>query len=435
MVRTRSQGSTPTLTVYGATSFTARELLRYLDHHPDGESFNLILSGRNEEKLKAATKDMKRDKELVACELTDEESVRDLVDRSTVIINLAGPFREHHAEALIRACAATGTHYLDLCGERYFLGKVIIPKYDYQASTTGSCIVIASGFDSIPSDMSLYLALRTLQSSYPDASIASSRAFFKTGGSPSGGTMASAKSEAETPAEEKIVKKGEWMLTSASGPTPPPQLVYESSHPSLPRSLTGGFFFMYPFNCCVVRRSWFLSRLSEDATGIKRGDEPRHGDKLEYTEALQTRSWIESIIVSLGLMLFGLVFFGSTLTRNILLWLLPSPGSGPSDKSLRSGGLELTSISKTTAQGVTVVTTCKHKGDPGYIATNYMIVEAALSLILPPPSDTKLPPLASKGGVLTPSTALGMVLIERLNQSGKVIWDCKLHDDSKGHRD
>ena len=82
--------SNPTLTVYGATSFTARELLRYLDTHPDGESFNLILSGRNGQKLETAAKGIKRQKELVQCALTDEDEVRDLVARSTVIVNLAG---------------------------------------------------------------------------------------------------------------------------------------------------------------------------------------------------------------------------------------------------------------------------------------------------------------------------------------------------------
>ena len=80
----------PTLTVYGATSFTAKELLRYLDDHPDGAAFNLILSGRSQQKLDTATAAVKRQKEVIACSLSNEEEVRDLVRRSDVIMNYAG---------------------------------------------------------------------------------------------------------------------------------------------------------------------------------------------------------------------------------------------------------------------------------------------------------------------------------------------------------
>jgi len=47
------------------------------------------------------------------------------------------------------------------------------------------------------------------------------------------------------------------------------------------------------------------------------------------------------------------------------------------------------------------------------------LAESALSLILPPPKGTSLPPMGQVGGVLTPSTAFGMVLVERMRRSGK----------------
>ena len=55
-----------------------------------------------------------------------------------------------------------------------------------------------------------------------------------------------------------------------------------------------------------------------------------------------------------------------------------------------------------------------------------IISEAALSLILPPPKGTTRPPLGQMGGVLTPSTAMGMVLVERLRQSGKVVMQSEV---------
>jgi short subunit dehydrogenase-like uncharacterized protein len=52
------------------------------------------------------------------------------------------------------------------------------------------------------------------------------------------------------------------------------------------------------------------------------------------------------------------------------------------------------------------------KGDPGYRATAAMLAESALCLAL----DSPMPDAT---GVLTPSTAMGMALIDRLNSTGQ----------------
>ena len=65
------------------------------------------------------------------------------------------------------------------------------------------------------------------------------------------------------------------------------------------------------------------------------------------------------------------------------------------------------------------------------VLTPDMIAESALGLALPPPKGVELPPLGKTGGVLTPSTGLGMVLIERLKQSEKVFWDAKIYNTGK----
>jgi short subunit dehydrogenase-like uncharacterized protein len=62
-----------------------------------------------------------------------------------------GPYSKHGGEALIKACAESGKHYVDLAGEGHWLGTTIVPQYDYLASTTGACIVPSCGFDSVPS--------------------------------------------------------------------------------------------------------------------------------------------------------------------------------------------------------------------------------------------------------------------------------------------
>ena len=53
------------------------------------------------------------------------------------------------------ACAAAGTDYADLTGEAMFVRKSI-DEFHKQAIDTGARIVHACGFDSIPSDMSVF---------------------------------------------------------------------------------------------------------------------------------------------------------------------------------------------------------------------------------------------------------------------------------------
>jgi short subunit dehydrogenase-like uncharacterized protein len=55
------------------------------------------------------------------------------------------------------------------------------------------------------------------------------------------------------------------------------------------------------------------------------------------------------------------------------------------------------------------------KGDPGYAATAVMMGESALTLAL---DHDRLPPHT---GVLTPATALGTPLIERLRNAGMTL--------------
>lgn len=84
--------SKPTLIIYGATAFTAAPLLTHLDDHPEGDQFELILAGRNGQKLDKAKKELKKKVEIVAVELTDEEGVRALVGKGDVVLNLAGGY-------------------------------------------------------------------------------------------------------------------------------------------------------------------------------------------------------------------------------------------------------------------------------------------------------------------------------------------------------
>lgn len=108
-------------------------------------------------------------------------------------------------------------------------------------------------------------------------------------------------------------------------------------------------------------------------------------------------------------------------------------------------------MSETTDPNVQVITKVRGSGDPGYLSTcckslylpvypnsmlmtTVMLAESALALVLPTPEGTALPPLAQLGGVLTPATGMGQVLVERLRRSGKVIIDSRVVEKSRGSK-
>ena len=59
-------------------------------------------------------------------------------------------------------------------------------------------------------------------------------------------------------------------------------------------------------------------------------------------------------------------------------------------------------------------TIIKGRGDPGTLLTATLVGESAIALLL-----DKLPPLARKGGLLTPMTALGDNIIRRMEKCGR----------------
>lgn len=80
----------PTLVIHGASSFTATELLSYLDSHPQGDQFEFILAGRTRSKLEAKNAELGIKRQVEVVDLTDERSVRALVEKGDVVLNLAG---------------------------------------------------------------------------------------------------------------------------------------------------------------------------------------------------------------------------------------------------------------------------------------------------------------------------------------------------------
>ena len=94
--------------------------------------------------------------------------------------------------------------------------------------------------------------------------------------------------------------------------------------------------------------------------------------------------------------------------------VLPGPGEGPSEEA-RDSGLFRMDIQTTTSTGARYRARVAAKGDPGYKATAVMMGESALCLAL---DRERLP---QRAGVLTPATAMGTALVDRLRAAGMTL--------------
>ena len=85
-----------------------------------------------------------------------------------VVITTVGPYLKYGLP-LVAACAAAGTDYADLTGEPLFIRKGI-DLHHKQAVDTGARIVHSCGFDSIPSDLTVFALYRQADATVPDSS-------------------------------------------------------------------------------------------------------------------------------------------------------------------------------------------------------------------------------------------------------------------------
>src|SRR5262245_61506853 len=139
--------------VYGATGFTGRLVAEYLNKaYGVGGAVKWAMAGRDPDKLEAVRAEIHATgAALVTANARDAASLEAMAKRADVVITTVGPY-QLYGEPLVAACVATGTDYVDLCGEPAWMADMIA-KYDTPARASGARIVFSCGFDSIPFDL------------------------------------------------------------------------------------------------------------------------------------------------------------------------------------------------------------------------------------------------------------------------------------------
>jgi short subunit dehydrogenase-like uncharacterized protein len=381
------------LVLFGATGFTGRLTAEYLAGvHP---TLRWALGGRSRDKLERVRGELGLGElPILVGDSLDAAAMLAIARRARVVCTTVGPYGRW-GSALVAACAEAGTSYCDLAGETDWV-RAMIDAHQARAVATGARIVPSCGFDSIPSDLGVFLLGEHFAAG--GRRLAQARLRVRTmKGAASGGTIASALGIAERmhdPAVRRVLADPYALNPDGerSGP--------DRNEPIQPRrdAATGhwlGPFVMAAANTRVVRRSNAL-------LGFPWGRDFRYEEVVDSGPG--AKGFAAATTLSAGLVGF-LAMTAAAPTRKLVARFVPQPGSGP-DQHTREHGRFRIEIDGRGDDGSTARMLVAADRDPGYGATAIMLGQSALCLAL----DT-LPPRA---GFLTPSTAMGAALASRL---------------------
>src|SRR3954468_14579212 len=388
--------------LYGATGFVGKLTAEYLaSAAPD--DVRVGLGGRSREKLERGRDELgarAAEWPLVVADADDGTAFAELAARATVVATTVGPYRRYGA-ALVEACAAAGTHYADLTGETLFM-RDTIQRFDLPAKASGARIVHTCGFDSIPSDMG-DLVLHEAAGELADTTFVLRR----VKGGVSGGTLASMKGTVDDVKRARSLARvlGDPYALSPDRDAEP-ELGNEADLRGAEYSEELGTWFgpfvMAPVNTRVVRRS---NALQDWAYGRRF----RYREVMAFGSGLTGRAKALGVGGGMAALTAGLALPPS---RFALDRVLPDPGSGPKDELVREGFFVIEIHARTPADERWVCRV-EAQGDPGYGATRVMLGQSALCLAL---DGERLP---ERAGVLTPATAMGSALADRLRAAGQ----------------
>lgn len=374
------------IVVYGASGFTGQLVAEYLASRYRGDgNLKWAMAGRSLDKL-ARVRDAigaAADTPLISADAGDPASLQAMIDQTRLVLTTVGPYQLYGSE-LVAACAASGTDYLDLCGEPLWM-RQMIDAHEAAAKASGARIVFSCGFDSIPFELGVFFLQETAKQKLgAPVSRAKGRVRDMKGG-PSGGTVASIKATFMAAARDlsQVSRlQDPFVLTPGfEGPEQP-----RGNRPKLDEDIGSWTapFGMATINTRNVHRSNMLMGFP-------------YGKDFVYDEMVVTGPGEEGEAEARRL------FAASKAERTGAGG--PKPGEGPSKEERDSGLYDLMFVG-IAPDGRQVRVAVTGDRDPGYGSTSKIISECAICLL----RDTPDVP----AGIWTPGAAMGDRLIKRL---------------------
>jgi short subunit dehydrogenase-like uncharacterized protein len=378
------------IAVFGATGFTGRLAAQSLTQGPD---LKILLVGRNRARLEAVRSSCQYKPGIRVVDALDKEAVSDLVKDVKVVANFAGPFSKY-AAPVIESVVKQGRAYCDITGETVFVGQMI-EAYQAEALTTGAVLIPMAGFDSVPADITSFLALEAArQNSW---TIDRMDNYYRLRGGFNGGTLETALTMQESGAAAKFNDEN-ILIDDPSWPRPPSSPHRPKYEPFL-RTWSVPFF-MHSINARVVRRARYLENRPQEQLA-----KSIYQEHMIVGPGLVGR--IGAQLVSAGAKV-GAALSTKAFGRRLIRKVGPSPGEGPSQRARENGYYSGTLLARE-GEVIRVAVRIKAKGDPGNLFTTLCVTEIAKLLLKEKP--------AAKG-FTTGAVAYGQRLVDRLKARG-----------------
>lgn len=399
--------------VYGATGFVGTLTAQYLAGKLGAKpGLRIGLAGRSVQRLQAVRRKLgaaAQNWPLIVAELSEPSALEAMASSTRVVISTVGPYARHGLP-IVAACAATGTDYADLTGEVPFV-RESIDRYHQQAAANGARIVHSCGFDSIPSDLTVY-ALHRRATDHGEGTLGETTLVLQaySGGFAGGSivTMVELMRVASSDPKMRGMLDDPYSLSPDREAEPDlgaqPDLRLRAGAEIAPNlsGLWAGGYVMALYNTRCVRRSNALLDWA-------------YGRQFRYAETIAMGT--TPVAPFIGAMSNATIAAASRFGGAYLRWLPPGfvdrltpPAGTGHDEGAR--GYYRVETYTTTTTGRRYVATMTQQSDPGYSATAVMLGESALALACDRDR------LSDARGVLTPASAMGEVLLSRLPAAG-----------------
>lgn len=397
--------------VWGASGFTGRLVAEYYlgQYGLDGE-LKWAMAGRNLKKLEEVRTQLGNENiPILIADSMDMDSLNNLVKQTKVICTTVGPYAKY-GNQLVEACVNNKVDYCDLTGEVQWIRRMVDAHHE-TASKNGTRIVHCCGFDSIPSDMGLFYVQQEAKTRHGEYCNYVKYRLKAAKGKASGGTIASLSNvmaEAEQDNSIYEILADPYCLNpegERKGKDGPDQMgiVFDADA----EAWTGPFI-MAAINTRLVRRSHALA-------GYPYGDDFRYDEAMIAGTGMSGKLKARTIA---GTMSLAQRMKPGSIVKKLADRFLPKPGEGPNKKERETGFWNVAFYGHF-ADGKRMVAKVTGDRDPGYGSTSKMLGESAVCLAL----DKKKTPKIS--GVITPSTAMGAVLLERLQNNAGLSFEIK----------
>ena len=386
--------------VFGATGFTGAYVVNECLKR---SGFSFAIAGRNAERCRAVLERFgggSRNVPVLTADVADAASLRAMAKQAKVVINCVGPFRLY-GEAVVRACIAERTHYVDICGEPNFMEKTHFDLHD-EARAAGIVVCSGCGFDCIPADMG---ALFTAEQFRREGGRCASIESFLSAEAPNGFVAHFATFES---AVLGFGNRHELKRYRRSGERP----AYVG--PKMP--VKDGPFF-------EKRVGRYCFKFPGADASVVRNTQRTMAEPVQYAAYFTVSSAFWAVAVMLVATVFG-VLANFAAGRRLLLAF---PGfftlgafshAGPTQKQIETTRFRMEMIGagysdakETGGKPDRIIRTCVSGPEPGYDATVKIVLQTALCLLARRHTE--------RSGVLTPGAVFhGEGLIDRLQAVG-----------------